>query len=198
MRGLWQGADAIYKVRKPLSYRLRALDDAIRRQRTVREAEMLHAAKGARVPAPYLYDVDVPGSTIVMEYVEGERLRDALTGYPAARAKAVFEELGRLTASLHSAGMVHGDLTTANVVVRGTEVVLIDFGLSFRTTRLEDQAVDLRLIKETVTGGHPDRSKAALDSIFRGYSERAGGKRFREVTRQLRSIERRGRYARVT
>ena len=195
--GTWQGMQAVYKVRKPLTYRLPVLDDSIRRQRTIREAEMIHLSRRAGVPTPYLYEVDVPGSTIVMEFVEGTRLRDVMGSMGDGEVRGAFREFGAATARLHSAGIVHGDLTTANVIVRGGSLVFIDFGLSFRATRLEDQAVDLRLIKETLTGAHPGVSRAALDALFEGYSEVSGASKFRAVQRQLRSIERRGRYARV-
>lgn len=198
IKGSWQNMDAVYKVRKPLAYRLPVLDEAIRRQRTIREAEMIHQAKRAGVPAPFLYDVDVPGSTLVMEYVEGGRLRDQVATMGRDEARQAFREFGRDAAKLHSAGIVHGDLTTANVVVRKGSLVFIDFGLSFRTTRLEDRAVDLRLIKETLVGAHPEISKLALEELFDGYAEVAGAQGTSAAQRQLKSIERRGRYARVT
>jgi TP53 regulating kinase and related kinases len=197
VRGRWQGLDAVFKVRKPLTYRLQELDDEIRRQRTIREAEMLHLAKEAKVPAPYLYAVDVRGATLVMEYVDGERLRDRAKSSWSAELAGYFHEFGRDAALLHSAGIVHGDLTTANVVVRGGSLVFLDFGLSFRTTRLEDRAVDVRLIKETLTGAHPEISRQALEELLSGYREVVGEGMSRTVARQLRSIERRGRYARV-
>ncbi|MDE1857656.1 MAG: Kae1-associated serine/threonine protein kinase [Thaumarchaeota archaeon] len=195
--GTWQGMQAVYKVRKPLTYRLPLLDESIRRQRTIREAEMIHLSRRAGVPTPYLYEVDVPGSTIVMEYIGGTRLRDMVGSMGDDAARGAFREFGAAAARLHSAGIVHGDLTTANVIVRGGALVFIDFGLSFRATRLEDQAVDLRLIKETLTGAHPGASRLALDALFEGYSKVSGTAKFRAVQRQLRSIERRGRYARV-
>jgi TP53 regulating kinase and related kinases len=198
MRGRWQGLDAVYKVRRPLPYRIKVLDDAIRRQRTAREAEMIHAAKGAGVAVPHLYDVDVPEATLVMEYVQGDRLRDKMESYDPSEVAESFHDLGRHAASLHAEGMVHGDLTTANIIVRSEGIVFLDFGLSFRTSRLEDQAVDLRLIKETVTGAHPRQSARALDALFEGYSRVVGPAKLRAVQKQLRSIERRGRYARVT
>lgn len=198
IRGVWQGLDAVYKVRRPLAYRLPVLDDAIRRQRTIREAEMIHLAKGAGVPSPHLYGVDLSRSTLIMEYVQGERLRDRVGSLSGDEARRIFQEFGEDAAMLHSAGIVHGDLTTANVVIRDGKLVFIDFGLAFRTERLEDKAVDLRLIKETLTGAHPGASRLALEELFRGYSKVSGAARFRAVHRQLRNIERRGRYARVT
>ncbi len=196
--GHWQGLEAVFKVRKPLKYRLEVLDDAIRRQRTIREAQMIHLAKKAGVASPFLYDIDVPGSTLVMEYVRGERVKDLVGSLDQKELEGLFFEFGRNTAKLHSAGIMHGDLTTANVVRRDVALVFIDFGLSVRTTRLEDQAVDLRLIKETLVGAHPEIATLALESLNRGYAAVVGRAKAKAVQRQLLSIERRGRYARVT
>ena len=196
IRGDWQGLDAVYKVRKPLRYRLPVLDEEIRRQRTLHEAEMIHQAKGAGVAAPYLYEVDPPASTLVMEYVGGTRLKDVIAS-KAVGTDEVFSEFGRNVGLLHRAGIMHGDLTTANVVKRGDSLVFVDFGLSIRTERLEDHAVDLRLIKETLLGAHPQVAAAAMEALNRGYAGVLGPARSKAVFRQLLSIERRGRYARV-
>jgi len=197
VRGRWQGLDAVFKVRKPLSYRLKVMDDAIRRQRTIHEADMIHSAKAAGVPSPFLYDVDVSSATLVMEYVEGERVKDVIGSAPRSVLEGVFDEFGRSVARLHAAGIMHGDLTTANVVKRGEELVFIDFGLSLRTSRLEDHAVDLRLIKETLVGAHSSVAPDALDALFGGYAKVVGRTRSQAALRQLQNIERRGRYARV-
>lgn len=196
--GDWQGLQAVFKVRTPLAYRLPALDDAIRRQRTSREAEMVHHARRAGVATPFLYSIDLPAATLVMEYVPGERLRDLVSSMTDEVLKETFFRFGEDVARLHASGLMHGDLTTANVVIRGRGLVFLDFGLSYRTSRLEDHAVDLRLIKETLVGAHPGTSKGALDALFQGYAARAGGSRAKAVQSQLRNIERRGRYARVT
>ena len=197
IRGDWQGLQAVFKVRKPLRYRLPILDEAIRRQRTVHEAEMIHLAKGAGVVSPSLYEVDVVGSTLVMEYVRGNRLKDMVGSLSRAGIEEVFGEFGRNVAKLHAAGIMHGDLTTANVVRRDGSLVFIDFGLSVRTSRVEDQAVDLRLIKETMVGAHSAVAAEALVSFNRGYAEVVGQAKARTILKQLQSIERRGRYARV-
>lgn len=197
VRGEWQGLDAVFKVRKRLRYRLPALDAEIRRQRTLREAEMIHRAKEAGVAAPCLYDVDVARTTLVMEYVHGERLMDLVRASGKRETERVFYEFGGDVARLHASGIMHGDLTTANVLRRDRDLVFIDFGLSANTTRLEDHAVDIRLIKETLVGAHPAAAAVAMESISRGYEAVLGAARTRLVLRQLVSIERRGRYARV-
>ena len=194
--GRWCGRPAVFKRRKAMPYRLPALDRAIRAQRTVREAEMVHRSKAVGVPSPLLYFVDPKHSTLVMEYVEGPRLKDLLDA-PAAEPSALFEELGRDVARLHMAGIMHGDLTTSNVVLREGSLVFLDFGLSASTYRLEDRAVDLRLIKETVAGAHPAVAAPSMRALMEGYGSEAGAPALKAVSRQLADIERRGRYARV-
>jgi len=194
--GLWQGKKAVYKVRKPLEYRLPSLDTAIRRQRTIHEAEALEASKRAGVRSPHLFFVNVRDTTLVMEFIEGPRLKEIADG-PTTGIDRWFRLLGKDVAMLHRAGIMHGDLTTANVVCGPTRLTFLDFGLSLRTGRLEDHAVDLRLLKETLVGAHSNVASMAMESVRLGYSKGLGPKRTASVFGQLRSIERRGRYARV-
>jgi len=195
--GDWQGLEAVFKIRKPLTYRLQVLDDAIRRQRTVHEAEMMHLTKRAGVASPFLYDVDIQSSTLIMQFVKGDRVKDLVASLSGSQLDGTFFEFGQNVAKLHRFGIMHGDLTTANVVRSNERLVFIDFGLSLRTARIEDHAVDLRLIKETLLGAHPDVSARALDALNRGYASVVGPARTRVVMKQLQNIERRGRYARV-
>jgi len=196
--GNWQGLEAVFKIRKPLTYRLQILDETIRRQRTVHEAEMIHLAKIAGVASPVLYNVDIQSSTLVMQFVRGVRVKDQVTTFSGSQLDGTFFEFGQDVAKLHRFGIMHGDLTTANVVRGVGRLIFIDFGLSMRTTRLEDHAVDLRLIKETLVGAHSDISTRALGALNRGYASVVGPARSSAVLKQLQNIERRGRYARVT
>src|SRR5437773_9304516 len=79
LRGRWCGLDAVFKFRRPFIYRLRVLDDAIRRQRTAREAEMIHDAKSSGAKTPLLYFVDTENALIVMQWVKGRRLKEAVS-----------------------------------------------------------------------------------------------------------------------
>jgi len=190
---------AVYKMRKPLLYRLPELDKLIRSQRTVHEAQLIHESKLAGVSAPHLYYLSPQDALLVMEYIDGERLKTVLleAGLKKARLDELGEEFGRSIAKLHAAGIMHGDLTTSNVIVDGGVLSLIDFGLAVHSKKLEDQAVDLRLIKETLTGAHNSVSERFLQSLMSGYSAVLGRERAEAATRKLAEIERRGRYARV-
>jgi TP53 regulating kinase-like protein len=197
VKAKWCRRDAVYKVRKRLPYRLPVLDEEIRRQRTFHEAEMIRSAKMAGVSTPYLYFVDPRNATLVMEYIDGTRMKDLMESLSLDEISRLFEQLGEDVARLHLAGIMHGDLTTANVVKRGNELVFLDFGLSIHSSRIEDHAVDLRLIKETIVGAHSEVAQSALSSLLEGYAHHVGDERAKHVFSQLRNIERRGRYARV-
>jgi TP53 regulating kinase-like protein len=158
---------------------------------------MIARARKAGVASPFLYFVDPPGATLVEEYVEGRRLKEVIETEGGSAAVGYFELLGASVARLHGAGLMHGDVTTANVIVRDGELVFIDFGLSVHSARLEDHAVDLRLIKETLTGAHSAIASRALEALMRGYGSVSGPAGLKAVARQLRQIERRGRYARL-
>ena len=198
-QGKWCGLPAIYKVRNPLPYRLPELDKTIRSQRTVHEAQMIHLSKVAGVGAPRLYYLSPVEALLVMQYLDGTRLKTLLLepSLGEAGVENVAEEFGQSVGRLHAAGIMHGDLTTTNVIVDGGAVSLIDFGLAMHSERLEDHAVDLRLIKETLTGAHHVVSKRFLRSFLTGYSSVLGRKRAEAATAKLAEIERRGRYARV-
>lgn len=192
----WAGEKAIYKFRKPLPYRHPDLDAEIRAQRTVHEAEIMHDAKSAGVSTPCLFYVSQPESLIVMQEIQGPRLK-AVLGRPGPDGTDLSAAFGASVGRLHKAGIMHGDLTTSNVLVDEAGVHLIDFGLSVHSIRVEDHAVDLRLIKETLVGAHSEIATSVMTSFVKGYASEVGEARARAVGRKLSEIERRGRYARV-
>jgi len=194
--GEWSGERAVFKFRKPLPYRLPVLDAEIRGQRTIHEAQLLHDSKSAGVLSPFLYYASPKESLIVMEEIEGPRLRSVLKS-AGSYSGNVSCSFGSAVARLHAAGIMHGDLTTSNVIVNDAGVYLIDFGLAIRSLRIEDHAVDLRVIKETLVGAHSDCADIVMKRFLDGYSSVVGEKRTKDVTRKLAEIERRGRYARV-
>lgn len=197
-RGHWCGLPAVFKFRKPLEYRLPKLDSTIRGQRTVREAQMIHLAKEAGVRSPYLYYSSPSEALLVMEDLGGTRLKAVLDDGRLKRFASLAKIVGESVGKLHASGIMHGDLTTSNILVGDSgEVGFIDFGLSIHTRRLEDQAVDLRLIKETLTGAHNRAAKSFMRSLLEGYSTVLGKAKTEDAVRKLREIERRGRYARV-
>jgi len=102
--------------------------------------------------------------------------------------------MGRYAGLLHSKNIVHGDLTTSNFIV-GNRLVLVDFGLSFYSERLEDKAVDVRLIKEIYSSAHFALFETLFENFLNGYSDVMSERGTRKVLEKVLDIEGRGRYA---
>ena len=188
----WNGIKAIIKRRGEKRYRVTKLDIAIRRSRTIREASIIHHAKEAGVPTPLIYRVDPDGAQIVMEYIEGETLRDILDIISPEDRARYFREIGRKTGLLHGAGIAHGDLTTSNIIHNGARVVFIDFGLAEMSDEVESQGVDLNLMYRMLISTHYNYTKE-LFTVFRaGYKETFD--KAEEALSRMEEISRRGRY----
>jgi len=186
-----RGAEAVVEVgerarkrRVPKEYRHPALDDRLRRERTAMEARLTSLARRRGVPTPVLRDVDPAESTLVLERVGESDLGAAMT---ESRVRAVGEHL----ATLHAAGVVHGDPTTRNVRIDpdAGRVYLIDFGLGYHTEDVEDYAMDLHVFEQAVAG--TTRDHASLCRAFEDAYREAGDP---AVLDRLREIEGRGRY----
>jgi N6-L-threonylcarbamoyladenine synthase/protein kinase Bud32 len=190
--------DRVVKRRLPRSYRHPRLDERLRRERTREEARLTSEARRHGVPTPVLYDVDVRETTLVFEHVGDRDLRDALT-------ESRVRDVGRHLAAIHAAGFVHGDPTTRNVRVGGGDsgatdgagsgdadggrTYLIDFGLGYYTDDVEDYAMDLHVLAQSLAGTADD-PEALLDAAEAAYRSVGNG----AVVDHLREIEGRGRY----
>ena len=192
--GKWLGRRVVVKHRVPKAYRHPELDRAIRARRTVREAQALHRAKEAGVPTPMVFLVDLGTATLVMELVEGTRLKELL----ASRGREILwalEELGELVGRLHAGGLVHGDITTSNVVVAPDgSLVLLDFGLSEFSRELEKRGVDLHLLKRVLESTHHAVAREAWEAFLSGYRAVVGDEETASVVEKVREIELRGRW----
>jgi TP53 regulating kinase-like protein len=189
----FDGTLAILKTRKAKPYRHPALDSRIRKQRTMREATMLSEAKQVGVRAPLVYQVNTNDCTILMQQIDGILVRN-LQG---VRLKSACTEIGKITATLHKNGIVHGDLTTSNFISKNNKIYAIDFGLAQKSVRIEDHAVDLRLFKEILGSAHVEVMESLWAAFLRGYKLIVGTEYFNRVINQLSIIEGRGRYARM-
>jgi len=191
--GRWLGRPVVVKHRAPKAYRHPELDRAIRSRRAVREAQALHRAKEAGVPAPVVYLIDRKTATLIMEEVKGKRLKELLIE-EGRQAIWAFRQLGELIGRLHRAGLIHGDITTSNVIVAPDgSLVLLDFGLSEFSTDLEKRGVDLHLLKRVLESTHHEVAREAWEAFLEGYRA-VMGEAAEAVVQKVRDIELRGRW----
>ncbi|MBL7160507.1 MAG: Kae1-associated serine/threonine protein kinase [Candidatus Aenigmarchaeota archaeon] len=195
---LHRGAEAILflengnmvKRRLKKGYRIPQLDTRIRKQRTKREASLLTKAKRLGINVPTVFDVQ--GDDIIMEFIRGKRIKEFLrTARKKERAEAC-EKIGAAAAALHEAGIMHGDLTTSNMLLSKGELMLIDFGLARTSSRVEDHAVDLILLFEALKAGHYPILKEVWGGVLKAYKRNYSNAS--SILRQCKSIEKRRRY----
>jgi Kae1-associated kinase Bud32 len=194
---LSQGAEAsiyleggkIFKVRHSKAYRLPQIDSSLISSRTKREKKIIQKLTQLNILVPKLYS-STDDATIVMEFIDGERLRDTLLSSPK---KIVYiKQLAKIVAKIHDAGIIHGDLTTSNILKPNIsdELVLIDFGLSFFSDKLEDKAVDIHLLFRSFESTHYQEAEF-YESIFQeAYISFSGNGK--ETLLRLEDVQKRG------
>ncbi|MBE8539480.1 Kae1-associated kinase Bud32 [Geoglobus acetivorans] len=173
--------DRVEKVRVPKRYRVRELDESIRKRRTITEARIISSARRAGVPTPIILDVE--GNKIVMEKIDGLPAKFAMN-------EDLCRMVGKCVARLHSAGIIHGDLTPMNLILKGERVYFIDFGLSFYDERLEAKGVDIHVFHEALKAEF-DEWKKLWDAFLEGYRDY---EKFDLVLERFEEIQLRGRY----
>ncbi|MCK9581615.1 MAG: bifunctional N(6)-L-threonylcarbamoyladenine synthase/serine/threonine protein kinase [Methanoregula sp.] len=188
-----QGAEAIVTFRDGIAekrrvskrYRVPALDKRLITERTRAEARLIHTARKAGVPTPVIRDIT--SDTIIMEQVQGTLLTHDLT-------EENLIEAGRMVGKLHAAGIMHGDLTTSNLIVRegDRKCVLIDFGLAQVTQEIEQRGVDIHVLYQTLESTAPDNADALKAAFNEGYAATFPGAG--EVIIREHDIVMRGRY----
>lgn len=191
--GSFLGVKAVFKVRVRKPYMHPRLAARLSSQRTRREARVIAAALEAGVSAPLLLAVLPSAGVLVMEYVEGPLMREALAGAGSWGAVRLAREAGVILGRLHSAGIVHGDPTTSNFIVSGRGLVLIDYGLAEFTSHVEERAVDLHLFRRAVEATHASMAKELYEAMLDGYKSVLGGEAER-VAERAEEIRLRGRY----
>jgi TP53 regulating kinase-like protein len=183
------------KRRFSKTYRLPALDKTIRVQRSVHEPQVIHRAKEAGVPTPTIYLVDLANANIIMEFIEGKQVKQILNDLSQTERISLCRHIGTLIGRLHSRGIIHGDLTTSNMILTPHgKVFFVDFGLSELSNELEVRGVDLHLMKRALQSTHYRYAKECFEAVVAGYSEVVGKDAAKDVLNKIREIERRGRY----
>ncbi len=189
--GGWMGRDVLLKERVSKSYRIEKIDHRLRKRRTKGEAKLLHLAKTCGVTTPLIYDIDKENKTITMEYIPGKPVKDVFNESEISQIKIICKKVGEKVARLHNCGIIHGDLTSSNLLLKDGEIVFIDFGLGKISDLVEDKGTDLLVFKKALTGIHYDIAEDCFQSILEGYQDADD---YQEILEKIGEIEVRRRY----
>ena len=176
------------------------------------------------VLTPSIYLVDEEKGILVQEQILGTTLKELLqTSYSASRSypansAAWAREVGAIVGRMHDMDVVHGDLTTSNIMLRIPDagrsticpssssscirtcssslgegifqIVMIDFGLGQMQSAVEEKAVDLYVLERAFTSTHPE-SDHLVSQVLEGY--RFGCRKGTPVLQKLEQVRLRGR-----
>lgn len=196
---LFQGAEAkifldskkdiVIKDRIKKSYRIKEIDERIRKLRTRSETKLLEkASKIINCPKP-IPEKDF--DKIKIQFINGKKLSEFLDKFSLEIQKQLLKKIGEDVAKLHDVEIIHGDLTTSNMILKGNNVFFIDFGLGFISAKIEDKAVDIHLLKQALEAKHFKHWKILFEKFIDGYkNSKDSGK----VILQLEKVEKRRRY----
>ena len=182
--------DKIIKKREKKSYRINELDEKIRKLRTRKETKLLEKASKL-IPVPKI--IEVNGKEILMEFIKGKKISDELGSFSKIWQLRIFRQIGKNIAKLHNSNIIHGDLTTSNMIFNeeNNKVYFIDFGLGFGSHKIEDKAVDLHLLKQALEAKHFNNWEKLFDEVLKGYKT---SKDHKKVFERFKKVEKRGRY----
>ena len=204
------------KYRPPKPWRHPTLDQRLTRHRILSEARILAKCRrdGLRVPA--VYAVDEAAGWLMLEWIDGEPVRRSINARLGRRTEgieadaelaALMRKLGAAVGQMHATGIVHGDLTTSNIMLRPWpaqaanghsdegaslegDIVIIDLGLASGSVSDEDRAVDLYVLERAFGSTHP-RAECLFGEVLDAY-----GQSFKQapiVLKKLEDVRMRGR-----
>ncbi len=172
----------IDKSRIKKAYRISEIDIPLRKSRTRREANILKKLENL-IPVPKL--IKQEEYSLEMENIQGTQLKKILDKKPEL-AKLI----GKSLTIIHNDNVIHGDLTTSNMILKKEVLYFIDFGLSFMSNKVEDKAVDIHLFKQALESKHYKIFEKAYKDFLSAYKPTQK----KEILKRLEQVESRGRY----
>ncbi|MCL5009730.1 MAG: Kae1-associated serine/threonine protein kinase [Candidatus Parvarchaeota archaeon] len=183
---LYEDGDVVIKYRKKKSYRIKEIDEPIRYHRTKAEFQALKRCNETGINVPSPIKISKEGDKLYMSKIDGKQMDYSFS-------LSNMSQIGEMVASMHTEGVIHGDLTTANILINRSGAVIIDFGLSYFSRKDEDRATDIAMLKSALRSRHPKEAEDAYRLFIASYRKRLG-KEFKGVETHLKDIERRRRY----
>ena len=177
---IYKDGGTIVKFRVPKKYRIKELDERLRKSRTKREAKILSDLSDMNVPKL----IGIDKYTLKMEFIPGKKLKDVLS-------PDMCETVGEMAGKMHSRGIIHGDLTTSNMILRDGKIYFIDFGLGKYTRKVEDFAVDILVFKQCLKATHIEMFEECWKNFLNGYLKFMSS----SVLDRVEKVEKRRRYS---
>jgi len=193
----WMDEETISKVRNGKNYRIKEIDEKIRKARTKKEAKLLTDVKKSGVRSPILYDIDLLNKSIVMEKIIGPLFKDFIETLDDNEKESLSIAIGENIGRMHKSDIIHGDITSSNIIINDkNEIVFIDFGLGKYSNLIEDKCVDLIVLKKSLQSVDFKVANEIFDHVLNGYisSYDHDDVDKNKIIEKISEIQSRGRY----
>jgi TP53 regulating kinase-like protein len=180
----------LVKERFKKTYRHPDLDKSLTSKRIKNEVKLLMKANSLKICVPEVLKADLNNGIICMQYIHDSiTCREFILNLVKDKESSVCNEIlnklsfkiGKIIGTLHLNEVIHGDLTTSNILIINTtvenendeniKIYFIDFGLSSISSQLEEKAVDLYVLERALLSTHSQQAKLIFDGILKGYVE---------------------------
>ncbi|XP_017467720.1 PREDICTED: TP53-regulating kinase [Rhagoletis zephyria] len=186
----FKGEKCLVKERFVKRYRHADLDAQITRQRMKAETKAATRCRNAGILVPHILYTDLNERKIYMEYFENaatakEYIQQVVCEYQSHNAEALLRKLstqiGSIIGRLHVNNIIHGDLTTSNILINPKvdqnddlyDVIFVDFGLSHYNQSAEDKGVDLYVLERALLSTHSEQPYL-FEYILEAYRKECG------------------------
>lgn len=193
----------IIKYRPSKKYRHPKIDAQITKNRTVGEVRFMNKLEKLGINSPSVILADYVNGIIWMEFIGDDLPNGAISSLKnylwhvektgdgvGDDVQHIMIQVGRLIGELHTNDMIHGDLTSSNILLQ-TDPYLIDFGLSSISSLAEDKAVDIYVLERAIESTHSVFAEKYNEWLLKGYQQ--GNKKWKEVLGRLEEVRMRGR-----
>ncbi|MDK6028334.1 Kae1-associated kinase Bud32 [Ignisphaera sp. 4213-co] len=191
----FMGIDSVIKWRFPKPYMPKELDIQMRRYRTELETKILWKVLSIGIKAPTPLFVDLKDCFLIMTFIDGENFRDIVEKINNEDLCRISKTIGFYAGLLHKNDIVHGDLTTSNVIIsKDSAVHIIDFGLAVITKRIEDKAIDVHIFFRSIESAHKKFENIMKNCFINGYKDAVNENFANKIINTVKNIRLRGRY----
>ncbi|XP_043523332.1 EKC/KEOPS complex subunit Tp53rk isoform X2 [Frieseomelitta varia] len=212
-KGIYLGKSTLIKERFEKKYRHADLDKRLTKDRIKAECRAIIRAKAAGIATPAIYLANLERRCIYMEYIEDAIILKEFIDKKVSKEinddrllNFIAQGLGTIIAKLHLKNIIHGDLTTSNVLLKNIDddhikkyenaannFVIIDFGLARIESSVEDKAVDLYVLERSLLSAHSE-IPLLFSKIFDTYQKHYANKsQCKEIVSKYKEVQLRGR-----
>lgn len=155
----------LVKERFKKTYRLPEIDKQLSGERMKAESKAISRCQAAGILVPKIYHMNLNDRKIYMEYfdraITAKKYITDLAADSEEQLKHLGETIGRIVGEMHANNIIHGDLTTSNMLLNPKsddchdyDLIFIDFGLAHYGHSTEDKGVDLYVLERALLSTH--------------------------------------------